>query len=143
MVTPWSGVSQTQLGRDVLNEFQPSTLPFVAFRLRTVSELDSDVAQCRSDLAVKARGKTDRISRPSVSATHPRSVIQLAEELATAHEHAVLAGRAPFQFDEVAVFARVARHFDGDFARCDGTAMEQADAEAADFASHRGNRTAS
>jgi hypothetical protein len=48
MFTLCSGVPNTQPEEGRLEFSQASTLPFVAFQLRTVDEFDSDVAQCRS-----------------------------------------------------------------------------------------------
>ena len=51
-------------------------------------------------------------------------LVQLAEKLAAADEHAVFAGRAPFESDQVFVLASVAGHFDRDIAQLERAAVQ-------------------
>lgn len=61
---------------------------------------------------------------------------------AAAHEHAVVAGRAPFNPDVVLKLASFAGHADDHIARCHRSAMQHTDSGAADFPRHRCNRVA-
>jgi len=63
-------------------------------------------------------------------------LVQLPEKLSAADEHAVLTRGTPFEANEIFVFASVASHFDGDIAHLERAAVQQSDAEAADFPCH-------